>query len=621
MVREAYNSTKSIAMRRYVNKKYSPPCAINKEEIHEFFQKIWATPTLGFNEASPESPLFLEEKIPADATETMKEFMLNEKHIREVINSRSDIGACGPDGISNVILKAAGKEGIRFMKNIIQGCITYGRVLESWKKAKTILIFKKGDRADPQNWRQISITNCLYPVFTCIMARCFQEVNALHHLFSDSQIGFIKKTNGCSEHGILLNELFHDAFRNHKELVVTAIDFTNAFGSVPHDLILTTMKQRNFPEWTVKIVQDMYTNASSFIELRGDKSAPIPWKKGDKQGYPLSPLLFNLCLEPLIQLIKRANKGGGAFVNINENAKIENLTQAYADDVALISEKPKGIQAMLRSLEIFTRWSKMEVNVKKCTTASYLLDEQQHRYSLSNNLKFDNHDIPNLTLKQSLKYLETAVTARRNVILQATNSKFDEMKILVQKIMSSPLLTVQKIDAIKTFVIPCFDFLMLNGEISKVHLDNMDSFIRNKINTMLKTPGLPIECHHMSWRDGGFSIPSLKDRSNVLSICSFANMIFSKDPNIQKMTKAFIEHERRFRQIPMETNDCPKFLNWKNVKGEQGTSSLINKARKAVKHLNVQLQIEGEWLIIKNSEVELKTKSPTRLIVSNSENN
>jgi hypothetical protein len=264
------------------------------------------------------------------------------------------------------------------------------------------------------------------------MAICFQEINAIHNLFSDNQKGFMKKTNGCSEHGILLNELFQDAFRNHKGLVVRAIDLTNAFGAVPHELILSTMKQRNFPEWTRNIMQDIYTDASSFIELRGDKSARIAWKKGVKQGCPLRPLLFNLCLAPLIQLIKRGNKGCGAFVTINENGKRENLIQAYADDVALISEKPEGIEKMLSSLEIFTRWSKMEVNVKKCSTASYLLNEQQHRYSLSYNLKFNNKDIPNLTLKQSLKYLDIAVTARRNVKLQTTNSKFDEMKILVQ---------------------------------------------------------------------------------------------------------------------------------------------------------------------------------------------
>jgi hypothetical protein len=80
------------------------------------------------------------------------------------------------------------------------------------------------------------------------MARCFQEINASHNIFSDHQKGFIKKTNGCSEHGIILNELFHDAYRNRKGLVVTAIDFTNAFGSVPHKLFLSTMNQRNFPQ-------------------------------------------------------------------------------------------------------------------------------------------------------------------------------------------------------------------------------------------------------------------------------------------------------------------------------------------------------------------------------------
>jgi hypothetical protein len=315
-------------MRRYVNKKYSPPCAINKEKIHNFFQNSWASQPLDFIEEQSDSPFFLEQKIPDDATETMKEFMLNEKNIREVIISRSDIGACGPDGISNVILKVAWKERIRFMKNIIQECITCGSIFESWKKAKTILIFKKGDQADPQNWRPISITNCLCRVFTCIMARFFQEINAEHHLFSDSQKGFIKKTNGCSEHGILLNELFHDARRNHKDLVVTAIDFTNAFGSVPHELILSTMKQRNFPECTRKIVQDMYANASSVIELRGGKSAPMAWKKCVKQGYPLSPHHFNLCLEPLIQLIKRGNKGMAELLNTQRVRKDYNIEKS-----------------------------------------------------------------------------------------------------------------------------------------------------------------------------------------------------------------------------------------------------------------------------------------------------
>jgi hypothetical protein len=54
----------------------------------------------------------------------------------------------------------------------------------------------------------------------------------------------------------------------------------------------------------------------------------------------------------------------------------------------------------------------MEVNVKKCETASYLNDVDRHRCSLAENLKFKNQAIPNLTLAQSLKYLGTAVASR-----------------------------------------------------------------------------------------------------------------------------------------------------------------------------------------------------------------
>jgi hypothetical protein len=39
------------------------------------------------------------------------------------------------------------------------------------------------------------------------------------------------------------------------------------------------------------------------------------------------------------------------------------------------------------------------------------------------------------------------------------------MRIRLEKIIDSPLLTVQKIDAIKTFVLPMLDFIPLNGDV------------------------------------------------------------------------------------------------------------------------------------------------------------
>jgi hypothetical protein len=54
--------------------------------------------------------------------------------------------------------------------------------------------------------------------------------------------GFYQEDKWGNEHAIMLNEFFNDAKRKDKDLIVTAIDVTNAFGSVSHVLIMSTLR-------------------------------------------------------------------------------------------------------------------------------------------------------------------------------------------------------------------------------------------------------------------------------------------------------------------------------------------------------------------------------------------
>jgi hypothetical protein len=334
---------------------------------------------------------------------------------------------------------------------------------------------------------------------------------------------------------------------------VTAIDFTNAFGSVPHELIMSVMRQRRFPEWSQRIVASMYRGATSVIELNGVRSEKIAWKRGVKQGCPLSPLLFNLCLEPLLQAVNRYCGDMGAFVGPADD-RIGFSVQAYADDVIFISKNADGVRRMLEVLETFVGWSRMEVNVNKCATASYMLDANRHRCTLAENLTFKGETIPSLTLAESLKYLGTAIAARRRLKITAAESKLTEMRVRLKKILESPLLIVQKIDAIKTFLLPTIDFMLLNGDVGEKQVAKMDQHIRSSIDEMLRVRGLPVECHHASWRDGGLSYPSLVDRRRVLMISFFAQMMLSRDLKIREAMRWFTESEREYRCIRRTPN-------------------------------------------------------------------
>jgi hypothetical protein len=62
-------------------------------------------------------------------------------------------------------------------------------------------------------------------------------------------------------------------------------------------MIYADMNQLGLPDGLVDIVKAFCTGASSIITLPSGNTRPIPWRIGTKQGCPLSPVLFNTCLE------------------------------------------------------------------------------------------------------------------------------------------------------------------------------------------------------------------------------------------------------------------------------------------------------------------------------------
>jgi hypothetical protein len=122
-------------MRRYVGKIQSLRCLIGRETVTAHFTATWAPLREDFEETLPNTDVYVDQKIPAEGSEEMAQYMVEEKHIRDVINSRDDLSACGVDGVSCQLFKAAKQGSIEFMKHIITASIRCGRVMTSWKEA------------------------------------------------------------------------------------------------------------------------------------------------------------------------------------------------------------------------------------------------------------------------------------------------------------------------------------------------------------------------------------------------------------------------------------------------------------------------------------------------------
>jgi hypothetical protein len=176
---------------------------------------------------------------------------------------------------------------------------------EIWKRSKTILLFKGGDKKDCTNWRLISLASVLY---RCIMARlttCIFHCHSVSPLVSPFQKEFIPGSAGCLEHIAKANSKVLDAVSRKRTLFSITLDLRDAFGSVPHELISRTLTQMKFQKGLREFVGEAYNEVCMVICKGAEQTGSIFMRRGVKQGCPLSPLLFNLVIDNFVEHSER----------------------------------------------------------------------------------------------------------------------------------------------------------------------------------------------------------------------------------------------------------------------------------------------------------------------------
>jgi hypothetical protein len=117
---------KSIAMKRSIDMVQSRPCQIDREVLTENFGWSWAQEVDRFEEAREGAEFCRETQIREAEQEELETFMPDGKKIRDVIKSRQDLSVNGVDEIGHRIVRAAGKQGVTFMRVLIGVCIRDG---------------------------------------------------------------------------------------------------------------------------------------------------------------------------------------------------------------------------------------------------------------------------------------------------------------------------------------------------------------------------------------------------------------------------------------------------------------------------------------------------------------
>ena len=192
------------------------------------------------------------------------------------------------------------------------------------------------DPTSSENYRPIALA----PILSKILEWCILIQFNDYFVTSPLQSGFKKSMSTTLCTGLVKNIAAH--YMTHGSPVYSCLlDASKAFDLVDHSILFQQLLDRNTPGLLVHFLITLYSSQSCIVSWDGSVSTPFRVSNGVRQSGVLSPVLFTVYMDILLNMLKDCGVGcywDGVFVG----------ALGYADDIILLAPCPSALRLMLK---------------------------------------------------------------------------------------------------------------------------------------------------------------------------------------------------------------------------------------------------------------------------------
>ena len=294
-----------------------------------------------------------------DNHKTQLEGKITVEEALQALKSMANNKSPGSDGFTVEFFKFFWKDVGELLVRAINFGFEYGE-LSSTQKEGIITCIPKGDKPKQflKNWRPISLLNVSYKIASACIANRLKTV--LPNVINNDQTGFLSGRY-IGENIRTLYDLMAHTEKNNIPGLLLLIDFEKGFDSVAWPFIHKVLDFFNFGDDIKRWITVFYKNTKSCVTVNGHLSTWFKLGRGCRQGDPLSPYIFILCVEILAHLIRKNPEIKGFKIN-----NTEYLVSQYADDTSLILEATeKSLKNALNLITYYSKFSGLSMNNDK----------------------------------------------------------------------------------------------------------------------------------------------------------------------------------------------------------------------------------------------------------------
>ncbi|KAI5717433.1 hypothetical protein M8J77_005795 [Diaphorina citri] len=281
-----------------------------------------------------------------------------EWEVRKAIKELKYNKALGSDNIPSEALKALGPCAITRLTHLINQIYDTGIWPEDLMKTVLVPLPKKPNATQCKDYRTISFICHITKAISRILIKRIEGKIEEH--MGDEQFGFRKGRGtrdamGCMR---MLSERLLDVNRN---LYVCFIDWEKAFDRVEWNLLMKVLKDIELDWKDRRLLRELYKGQKVVVRIENDETEDVIIGRGVRQGCCMSPALFNLYAEKLLDEALATTTG----IKIG-NGNLKNIK--YADDQAVLAESEGELQRMIENISETGKQYGMKINVGKTKT-------------------------------------------------------------------------------------------------------------------------------------------------------------------------------------------------------------------------------------------------------------
>ena len=262
----------------------------------------------------------------------------------------------GVDNVPSELIKHGGESTVEALSILCKKVWHGKRWPSQWTQSLVIPLPKKGNLKQCQNYRTISLISHPSKVMLRILLNRLKA--KAEEILSEEQAGF-RAGRSTVEQIFNCRLMIEKHLQHQKDIHHNFIDFKKAFDRVWHEGLWKVLRDFNVDEGLVQLLHALYDNSSSAVLINNEVGEFFRTTVGVRQGCILSPVLFNIFLERIMQdtLSEHSTSisvGGRSVCNLR-----------FADDIDLMAGSNEELQDLTNRLTNSANAYGMEVSAEK----------------------------------------------------------------------------------------------------------------------------------------------------------------------------------------------------------------------------------------------------------------